>query len=492
MKILKTIILSLLLVPYNIYAACIGSSPSLTASSANYADVLDCVNASNSGDTVNIPAGSATWGASLQITKGITIKGSGAGSTTITSNLADQSNGLISYKPDESARKADALFRVTGITFDLNNMANGCHAIYLYNNSATPVTKTRIDHNEFRNSLGGTGTKRMIYVMGAIYGVADNNTFNQCNHCVDGEGAGSTTEWANLTVSYGSANNFYVEDNTFTNNNVTYGPVFMAGGHGGRYAARYNTFSVTGKSYNVMPLFDMHGNQTAGYGMMINELYGNVWSIVPINNSNYIIDQRGSRVMAFFNKLETNTNTTGHYFRLREEYADSNSTAPSGNPGTYLMHVTDTYYWNNRHTTYSNYLISASIAANDECCGANAGYGQDSACCYNGGGTKGIAMNIDAFTQGASFNATSGVGCGTLANRPATCSKGVGYWATNQSCSDLTGMVGKNPTTPISGTLFICGATGWADGSTYTPYAYPHPLRNPKPPVNVHATAEAM
>src|SRR5262249_1410402 len=30
------------------------------------------------------------------------------------------------------------------------------------------------------------------------------------------------------------------------------------------------------------------------------------------------------------------------------------------------------------------------------------------------------------------FNGTSGVGFGTLANRPSTCTPGVGYWATDQ------------------------------------------------------------
>jgi hypothetical protein len=73
-------------------------------------------------------------------------------------------------------------------------------------------------------------------------------------------------------------------------------------------------------------------------------------------------------------------------------------------------------------------------------------------------------------------NLTSGVGCGTLANLPASCTTGVGYWATDQSCSDLTGTVGVNPTTPISGTLYKCTSTNtWA--AFYTPYTYPHPLR---------------
>jgi len=87
-----------------------------------------------------------------------------------------------------------------------------------------------------------------------------------------------------------------------------------------------------------------------------------------------------------------------------------------------------------------------------------------------------LEANRDFYNYTTSFDGTSGVGCGTLANRPDTCTTGVGYWATDQSCTDLTGMVGVNPTTPIAGTLYKCTATDtWEE--YYTPYTYPHPLR---------------
>ena len=74
------------------------------------------------------------------------------------------------------------------------------------------------------------------------------------------------------------------------------------------------------------------------------------------------------------------------------------------------------------------------------------------------------------------FNGTSGVGFGTLAKRPTTCTAGVGYYATDQGTWNQSGNgFGQ-------GELFVCSATNtWT--LHYTPYTYPHPLEGgPTPP----------
>lgn len=83
------------------------------------------------------------------------------------------------------------------------------------------------------------------------------------------------------------------------------------------------------------------------------------------------------------------------------------------------------------------------------------------------------------------FNGTSGVGWGTMANRPTTCTPYVGYWATDQGSWNQSGLGGQ-------GELFVCTATNqWT--LHYTPYTYPHPLTRgietttPTPPTNVEA-----
>ena len=63
------------------------------------------------------------------------------------------------------------------------------------------------------------------------------------------------------------------------------------------------------------------------------------------------------------------------------------------------------------------------------------------------------------------------------ASRPATCTIGVGYWATDQDCTTVADAnCGVDPATPISGTLYRATETNtWT--LFYQPYTYPHPLR---------------
>ena len=78
------------------------------------------------------------------------------------------------------------------------------------------------------------------------------------------------------------------------------------------------------------------------------------------------------------------------------------------------------------------------------------------------------ATNLDGtpLPSWLGFDGTTGVGEGLLANRPATCTTGVGYWATDQGSWNQIGE---------DGLFYRCTSTNtWA--AYYTPYDYPHPL----------------
>lgn len=482
-----------------------------TAASCSFDDASGAIAAASAGDIVQIPEGSCAWDKSLIIKTSIVLKGAGIDKTILKSNFTDQTTGIIKYYP--SSPSAAGVFRLTGFTIDGNSMTNG---LYL-SNPTVIAAKVRIDHNKITNA-GGTNAGRGIYIYGTIYGVIDSDTF--VNNKIQISSDNDAGAWPNLNRDFGNENNIFYEDNTITSNTS-----FFDSGHGGRYAARYNSFTALA---GLFPAMDMHGNQSGNlFATMVGEVYGNLIDLSGLYGGQ-LLDQRGAQVMAFYNNMINNGQPISG-LKIREEYTDDmrlrgtatgagadylsgvgfinsflnkkvrivagtgmgqNRTIAAVNssskitvspnweiiPSTdsvyhvfddttnYIQHVTNSHYWNNRKN--GTVLLANNIAEDD----------------YD----KSISMVNDPplivenreFWQQKSetFDGTTGVGCGTLAARPQTCTTGVAYWATNQSCTDLAGMVGAHPTNPISGTLYKCTATNtW--NAYYQPYTYPHPLR---------------
>ena len=84
------------------------------------------------------------------------------------------------------------------------------------------------------------------------------------------------------------------------------------------------------------------------------------------------------------------------------------------------------------------------------------------------------------------FNGTTGTGFGTLANRPTSCTTGVGYWATDQ------GNWNKSGNGFGQGEFFVCTATNtWS--LYYVPYTYPNPLTTitPSAPSNLRVVSHS-
>ena len=451
--IIRTIII-LLLLQSSAWAGYSGSSPTW-ATTPDYASVSDCVAAASSGDTIQVTAGdgSEAWPSQLTINKAVSIVGPGASNLTITSgytgtgNRIDASYYLIVYQPSSPN---DTLFRISGFAFDMNWNSG---FIALINSSTTPATKTRIDNNTILNA------DQSICLKGHFYGVVDHNIITQESRAeltISNYGTNSTT-WDNFTFSYGSANNMYYEDNIITFQNC------IDHGLGGRSCFRYNTWIFSHSSLGAYPWIDAHGNMGTGgnYSTMGFEFYGN--KLTSTHNLGVgMIDQRGGKALVFYNDVVSSGAIST---KVREEIGDSYNPTTSAQP----QHVSDTYFWINKKNNSTE--ISPSIASNVCASYVN----QITPICPTIEDVYSVNDNDELHKYTASFNGTSGMGCGSLANRPETCTTGVAYWATNQSCADLTGMVGQNPTTPISGTLYKCTAPNtWEE--YYAPYIYPHPL----------------
>ena len=244
---------------------CTGGSPTWNAQSAERTAVLDCVTAASSGDTINVPAGSATWATSISLTtKNLILKGAGngsdAGSNTVITGTGvgsdSNTNCFVIGLNGTSSSSRVTRFRFincTVLTYGLDG------------------TKTfRIDHNYFQ------GTTDRYFTVGGYTdllpprGVIDNNTFEKARFVIMGtlgtmnDGNFQHTLWS-LDPDFGGPAGVYIEDNV-----ITSGPAATDCNHGGRYIFRFNT--VTTSAFYVN---EVHGVQGLNRACQRWEIYGN-------------------------------------------------------------------------------------------------------------------------------------------------------------------------------------------------------------------------
>lgn len=412
----------------------IGYADVITAASASFADVSAAVSRAKAGDTVVVPAGTATWSSRLVITKGINLIGAGVGSTVITSAYndyiagganTDPENYLITYQP--SSPSSNDAFRFSGFTVNGNNKS---HVFCLYNTSVDyPITKIRVDHNYFYNA-----TYSVCAVLGPCYGVIDNNTIQPraSSGTMIFQFWGPDDSWSHYGYDFGTSQTLYIEDNI-----LYFGDAGNSSGSGSRWCYRHNSFTA---QQDTWPGHDAHGNNTSGgnTSTMGIEIYNNAYNYAGYGG--WWVDQRGGKALVFNNTI-TNASSIG--VQIREEYLDTLGPLPANNSiSGQPQHVSDSYYWNN--TVNGNLDNQVSI-------GNTIDYG----------GNEGLVPRENAhfWSHELSFNGTVGVGVGPISARPVTCTKGVGYWATDEN--KFYGATATN-----TWTLF------------YTPYSYPHPLRS--------------
>lgn len=480
---------AILVTSSTVWAACSNcttSSASCTAGTT-VAQVNSCLSSLPDGGVIKFDPGSYNWSSSivLNTAKGVSLMGNGAGSSVVTAGASN-----IIYM-DNIIGTNNKKYRISGFTFQ--NLPAGKVLIWLY--GLGNLTNLRIDHNTFSN----LGTSSIAILLGStggygkIYGVIDHNTFNGTNNFMGMKALGPTA-WP--PSPKGTANNIFVENNTF---NFTYDNDLNSG----CIDAWIGSSVVYRNNTSTNCLVTLHGVVHGGPASV--EFYGNSLTANDVksgwSNGTRLFHHQGSgELIAFSN---TFTAMTPHNEPLDLTHYRSATAAAAGysgyrcdgtNPntgvwvdgnrspiGTYYGYpcyhqpgrdkdgnLSPIYAWNNKWSDTSAKIditienpwnaSNPSVATHLQ---ANRDY-------YN-------AVSANAQTSSSTpFNGTVGMGFGTLANRPKSCTTnslesggGVGYWATDTS------------------TLYRCSAADtWI--VHYTPYTYPHPLTVPAPPENLH------
>jgi hypothetical protein len=231
----------------------------INARSASLTDVVAAITLAKDGDVVNVPAGTATWTAGLNITKNITVAGAGASSTIIINGIS----GGASRPPLVFINLTrDLPFRLTGFTF-----RGGVNTVKDTNGEVriTGISHSfRIDHCTFDKLQGSS-----LAVTGFLWGVVDHCFFNCITkHPIfikhrewNGKDWGHGS-WADDPY-WGTEKFVFIEDNTFENGGD------IDSFEGARFVVRYNHMHNCGLT--------MHGTEGQGRGAKQVEEYNNTY-----------------------------------------------------------------------------------------------------------------------------------------------------------------------------------------------------------------------
>lgn len=435
-------------------AACSGSGTTWSCTSGSTAaNVQTAIGSSTDGATITVANGSYNWttGITFDPAKATTLICASVSGCTVTGSGIIGENGTCSGNSTK-------LQRVSGFNF-----TSGNNPRFWWYGSGACTRVIRIDHNTFT----GMAADATVIFLGEnaaadnyIYGVLDHNTASSSSSFYFAQSLNGSSDNA-PTGSLGGPNNMFVEDNVFTVTTMTNAGTGCIDGWGGAaVVVRYNTAT------NCRIL--MHG-VTHAWGPRNFEVYNNTithTSGSALGDGYRSIHHQGSGTFMVYNN--TITPFSGHsaaiallHYRSWTDGSDSNrcdgtvgvdgnrsptnpnygypcKRQPGRDPAANLFPV---YGFNNK---FSDDQERIDIDCEDQ------GESSPNTCVNHVVADRDFFNAVgNAQTSATSpFNGTTGVGFGTLARRPTTCSVGgtqtadagkggVGYFATDAGAGNV-------------------------------------------------------
>jgi hypothetical protein len=246
------------------------SAKTINAASCQFSDVSNAVAQASAGDTVQLPAGTATWSQTLTI-NGVSLLGAGTNATIL---IDEESRSAATPQIIVLNAVAGTLSEISKIQFQGGLTNTGENYYGAIAASGIPGSSWRIDNNFFNGLYA-----KNIATYGNSMSVIDHNAFFEksisieCNSYAQSDGQGDQS-W-HLPAAYGlnSSNVLYVENNFFTNLEPYVASVGACDAEGGgRIVFRYNTV------WN--DCFNNHGTESGGRIRSARsfEIYGNTFT----------------------------------------------------------------------------------------------------------------------------------------------------------------------------------------------------------------------
>jgi hypothetical protein len=467
-------LLLLLCLPGSVEAACGGSSPNRVAASAARQDVMDCVNAAASGDTITVPAGSASWSSPVQLpaNKDLTLQGA----TVVTCSGEDGTANYTCTPGSTTTNISCGGGTCVSINFEASHTVGGFtfrggdDIISCSSGRANDQKHFRIHHNH----LIGPGSWSPTRCFGENNGVHPAGIWD--HNRIDGgiaihsngsdwqmeEATAQDQIWATQTTLGDSRRIVYVESNHVTGVSTN----FMDGNYGCRYVGRFNRVQGSGPW-----AFEVHGMQGENRGCQRVEVYKN--NVTGLGLS----EMRGGTGV-YFGNTSGQLNLTvdraeydepsGQFGAMREcGSGGASGAAPSGvdqpSPGRLCRDQVgvshDTVLWTNNggggpFGPWSQVARPVYIWSNSNVSVQNQV-------------SERIQPNSEFFCDTGHSSCNNGVRVGPLGSRPGSCSQNQAYWATDE------GEWNSKNAGP-DGQLYRCtSANQWV--LDYVPAQFPHP-----------------